>query len=364
MSRRFCFSLKASGLSCLAAIALSACQGLVSDERGGFILPPDLGLNSLMALPQPFRSDHNALPPLMRTSMGQTDVALPPVIGLSIANNHIIAAALTKAADDADILVLSDVPNRPTYVLEGIAKPTASTLSITWYLRNGKMHLIRKFDTATEFARTPDGLIRDDAARSLAEATTAALSSALDSTGGVMTVPVGKNQLANQGPPKIHIGEVTGAPGDGNRALPAALRTILGQDGVPLTDEADKSDFAVIAKIAKEALKNGSESMAITWQVIDRRGAVAGEITQSNEIKAGSLDGDWGQTAFDIALAAESGLGDMLSEIEARASGAETPEDSPGAGPVIPDSVLHRHRQPTPEQPEHRPEPAVGKISG
>ncbi|HXZ67035.1 MAG TPA: hypothetical protein VEH07_00440, partial [Alphaproteobacteria bacterium] len=144
----------------------------------------------------------------------------------------------------------------------------------------------------------------------------------------------------------------------------AALRTILGQDGVPLSDEAEKADFAVVGKIAREPLKNGTETMAITWQVIDRKGAVAGEITQANEIKAGSLDGEWGQTAFDIALAAESGLGDMLSEIEARETGAEDPEDNPGVGtgPVIPESVLHPHQQL--EQPEHRPVPAVGKISG
>lgn len=361
MFRRFCFSLRTPALAGIAALSLSACQGLVSDERGGFIIPPDLGLNNLMALPQPFRSDHNALPPLMRTAMGQTDVALPPIIGLSIANNHIIAAALTKAADDADILVLSDVPNRPTYVLEGIAAPASDKLSITWYLRNGKMHLVQKFDTAAEFVRTSDGFIRDDAARALAETTASALSAALASSGGVMTVPVGKNQIAKSGPPKLHIGDVTGAPGDGNRSLPAALQTILGQDGVPLAGDAAKADFTVIAKVAKESLKNGTESMVITWQVIDPKGAVAGEIKQSNEIKAGSLDRDWGQTAFDIALGAESGLGDMLSEIEARASGAETPADSPGAGPVIPESVLHRHQQ---GEPLRRAEPAVGKVRG
>jgi len=364
MSRRSFSILRPLAFCCGAAFALCSCHGLVSDERGGFVLPPDLGLNSLMALPQPFRTDHNALP-LTRTSMGQTDVALPRVIGLSIADNHRIAAAITKAADDADIVILDGVPNRPTFVLEGIATPGPSALSITWYLRNGKMHLIRKFDTAADNARTPGGgPISDASAEAIAQSVAGALSSVMASSGGVMTTPVPKG-TANE-PPKIYVGRVTGAPGDGNRALPAALRTILAQDGAPVTSEAASAEFTLAAKIAKEPLKNGSESMTITWQLIDRKNTVAGEITQSNAIKAGSLDHDWGQTAFDIALAAENGLGDMLSEIEARATGLENPEDGPQAGPVIPDFVLHRHRLPPDDKPppDNRRQPAVGKISG
>ena len=360
MFRRFCFSLKAPALTLVSALTLGACHGLVSDDRGGFVLAPDLGLNSLMAVPQPFRAKKGELP-LINTSMGKNDVAVPAIAGLSIANNHIIGAALIKAADDADILVLRGLPDRPTYVLEGVATQTADSISIKWYLRNSSTHLMQKFDASAQLLGAAGSLIPDDTARAIAEATTAALSSAMASSGGVMKEPARKAQLMAlpDTPPKIRIGQVTGAPGDGDRSLPNALKMTMGQDGVPLTEDVAKADFTLIAKIAKEPVKDGTESIAITWQVVDQKGQVAGEITQSNEIKAGALDGAWGQTAFDIALAAESGLGDMLSEIRARATGAAEPEESPGLGPVIPDSVLHRHDGPHTD--EH-PKAAVGKT--
>ncbi len=352
MFRQFCCGLRASALT-LIVLSAAACHSLVSDQRGGFVIPPDLGLNNLMALPQPFHTDHKDLP-LALTSMGRSDVAVPPIAGLSIANNYAIKTALTQAADGADILMLRDMPDRPTYVLEGIAKQSSGTLSISWYLRDPKTHLVKAFEVSTELSGAPGSIIGSRDARDLAGQTVAVLSSALASTGGVMTVPPQRSSTAGA-PPKIYIGAVTGAPGDGNRSLPAALRSVLSEDGAPLTGDASKADYTLAAKVATDSPQNGKQSIAITWQVIDRKGVVAGQITQSNEIKAGSLDGDWGQTAFDIALAAEGGLGDMLNEIEARQTGLA--EDDPNAGPVIPDVLLQQHTLPAPTTPA----PAVEK---
>lgn len=329
----------------VVGLSLGACHSLVSDQRGGFILPPDLGLNNLMALPQPFHTAHKDLP-LTLTSMGRNDVAVPPVTGLSIANNHVIRDALTEAGDQADVLMLRDMPEWPTYVLEGVATQSPDTITIKWYLRNDKMHLVKKFDVSAQRSDAPADIIGSRVARQIAEQTVSVLSSTLATNGGVMNQPIAPASTTARTAPMIYIGAAKGAPGDGNRALPAALRAVLGEDGAPLTGDASKADFTLAANVAMDRAENGKESMAITWQVIDRKGVIAGQITQSNEIKAGSLDHDWGQTAFDIALAAENGLGDMLSEIEARRSGLA--EDDPNTGPMIPDVLLKRHARPSP----------------
>lgn len=351
MSLRSCCGLKAC--AALLALSLAACGSLTSDQRGGFILPPDLGLNNLMALPQPFRIDHKDLP-LTFTTMGRTDVAVPQIADLPATSDHAIKAALTQVADDADILILDEMPDRPTYVLEGIAKRSGGVLTINWHLHNPQMHLVKSFDASVPLSDSAAGAVGSRTARELANQTIAALSQTLGTTGGVMTEPAQRSSAAAE-PPKIYIGGVAGAPGDGNRSLPAALKLVLGQDGAPLTADSAKADFTLAGKVALKSPEQDKQDIAITWQVIDRNGVIAGQITQSNEIKAGSLDGNWGQIAFDIALAAEGGLGDMLSEIEARRAGLV--EDDPHAGPVIPDVVLHRHVAAPPAAP-----PAVGKL--
>jgi len=352
MSRQLSCNLSALALAILC-LAAGGCQSVTSDQRGGFVLPPDLGLNSLMALPRPFHTDPKDLP-LTMTSMGRSDIALPAIAELSAANNQIIKRALTDAADAADILLLPDLPDRPVYVLEGIAHRTDTSLAISWYLHDAKNRLVKKFEISAQLSNTPGGMIGEAAAKDLSTQTMAALSLALGATGGVMSQPVQAPSSASA-PAKIYVGTVNGAPGDGDRALPAALRSMLREDGASLVGNAAQADFILSSKVVTEKLPQDRQRITLTWQLMDRTGTVAGAITQANEVKAGSLDGDWGQTAFDIASAAEDGLGDMLSEIEARKTGLA--EDRPNGGPVIPDILLERHG------PKRAP-PAVGKPGG
>jgi len=343
MSRRSSFRLKricAKTLGFVMALFLCACGGLVANDRGGYVVPPDLGLDRLMAVPQPFHTDPAQLP-LMRTAAGENDVALLAVTGLTPGDREALAKAVSQAAANYDVLVLSEPPERRTHVLEGITSRPAGALAIKWYLHDANGRLMGTFGviakTATTAEPLPSALIKQ-----LAKATAANLSGAMSGTAGVMRTPVtapASGAFTSAEPPKIRIGAVTGAPGNGDVALPIALKAVLDQDEVPLTESVEGTDFTLTAEVSHEPDRSGGEIFAIDWRVLDRKGDVAGQISQSNQIAAHSLDGDWGQTAYDIALGAKQGLYEMIAEIEARMS--TPPSQAPPAGPVIPNSVLH-----------------------
>jgi hypothetical protein len=341
MSRRFSFGPEHLFAACALA-GLAACQGIEPNDRGGFVIPPDLGLNSLMALPRPFQAKDKSLLALMQTADGENDVALPPVAGLSQSDNRRLVAAVASAADGYDILVLDALPDRRTHVLEGIASRAPGQVLVKWYLRNGYGELVKSFEVGAQAPEGASGL-GGAAIRALAEPTAAGIAQSLAMAAGAARAVRGADpaSAASTAPPAIRIGAVTGAPGDGGVALPVALHTMLEQDGVRIAQDGTPADFTLLADIAHEPAPGGMESFAITWRVLNRSGQPAGEIRQANKIRAGSLDGAWGATAYDIALGAQGGLYQLLGEIEMRETGAEGTAP-PEAGPVIPRSVLDR----------------------
>jgi len=320
----------------LALAALGGCQSFDSDEDK-LVIPPDLGLDHLMALPQPFKP-LNKTSPLLRPEVNRADVAMPPVDGLSDSENLTLSNAIVRAADGHDILVVTQVPDRTIRLLEGIAERSPSELRINWFLRNGYGELVRKFEVSLPVLPGVAEPLNTAGAGTLAQQTVAQLAATLVRTGALREAASGAS-TAN--PPKVFIGAVTGAPGNGARVLPVTLKAILDEDGLPLAADASSADFTLEAAVTQGPAKNDTEPFSITWRLIDPKGASAGEISQTNQIKAGSLDGDWGATAFDIARGAEQGLFQMLAEIQARRDQALGIDETDAPGPAIPNSVLH-----------------------
>ena len=115
---------------------------------------------------------------------------------------------------------------------------------------------------------------------------------------------------AKSGPkagPAIMIAGVQGAPGDGNASLQAALKTILTNAKVPLSDQLEGCVVAVTAEVS--SLKKGNaEQISIIWQVSDAEGRMLGDISQVNVTESGSLDGEWGTDASLAARGARDGI--------------------------------------------------------
>lgn len=99
---------------------------------------------------------------------------------------------------------------------------------------------------------------------------------------------------------------VTGAPGDGNGALAAALQRELSRQGLALAEGA--ASYRVEGTVKLGPVKEGKQLIQIDWRVKDPQGKSLGTVSQKNEIPPGSLDSQWGKTADAAAAAAAQGI--------------------------------------------------------
>lgn len=107
---------------------------------------------------------------------------------------------------------------------------------------------------------------------------------------------------------KVFITGVTGAPGDGNVALPNALALYFGRFDVELL-AAKAPDAYVIEGQVKTKPKNASQqTISILWLLKSPAGRELARIAQENAVRIGSLDQSWGNTANEAAEGAADGL--------------------------------------------------------
>ena len=129
------------------------------------------------------------------------------------------------------------------------------------------------------------------------------------------------NSLLNRAP-RVFLGTVTGAPGDGNRSLALQLRTALGQSGALLAEDRTDADIWVRAEIHLADQTPTTQRVEIQWIVESPQGE-RGRVVQVNEIPRGTLDGLWGDVALVVARQAATGIRRII-------------ETSSGGGPVPP----------------------------
>lgn len=94
--------------------------------------------------------------------------------------------------------------------------------------------------------------------------------------------------------------DVTGAPGDGQASLTAAMRRHLESAGVKLVDSSLNA-YSVRGSVQLGSADAGQQPITIRWTVIDPAGKTMEKaVVQRNKVPAGSLNGEWGQIA-DLA---------------------------------------------------------------
>jgi hypothetical protein len=112
------------------------------------------------------------------------------------------------------------------------------------------------------------------------------------------------------------IPSLTGAPGDGNNALAAALQAELTKNGVGSASQGGQP-YRVEGVVKVGNAADGKQPVQIDWNVKDPSGKRLGTVTQKNEIAAGSLDQSWGRTADAAASAAAQGILKLLPKTTA-----------------------------------------------
>lgn len=125
------------------------------------------------------------------------------------------------------------------------------------------------------------------------------------------------------GQPSFLIKPVTGAPGNGNEALTAALKSALRDKDLTISEDPRQAGFIIQGKVDTGDPVNGRQYIRIIWRVNTVTGEEVGKAVQENTVVAGSLNGEWGQVAEAVSYAAVRGISDLFSDADAHLTSRE-----------------------------------------
>jgi hypothetical protein len=121
--------------------------------------------------------------------------------------------------------------------------------------------------------------------------------------------------------PLLAVRTVTGAPGDGGRALTRAMGFALRRVHVAVAEKSDdRESFVLTGKVELSPPASGRQQVRVSWALLGADGHEIGQINQENAVSAGSLDGPWGDIAYAVANSAAPGVAVLLQR--ARATGS------------------------------------------
>lgn len=98
--------------------------------------------------------------------------------------------------------------------------------------------------------------------------------------------------------------DVAGAPGDGEQALERALSNRFLDRGYTVTGSPAMNAYEIQGTVRLIPAGRGKETLRIDWTIFGPEGTYLGNMTQTKEIRKGSLDKRWGGAAEAAAAAA------------------------------------------------------------
>lgn len=267
-------------------------------------------LGACQPLPHPFADDQPPPNSPLLTPPDSVGIMVEPVAGAPEPTAHDLAAAMAAALQAADVPASDDASNRGSYRLTGRATAAPAggdrlRVTIAWDMRQpdgtsvGRQEISLVLSAAAwrsggnavaEFARAP--------APSLAKLVEAKTPPPVAGAGALIAVH-----------------RATGAPGDGGDALAAAMANALRRAQLVLADKAgDRPEYILDAQVTVTPAAAGQQDVKIAWLLRGADGRQIGRVSQENTVAAGSLDGAWGLTAYDVAAAAAPGVAALIEE--------------------------------------------------
>jgi len=213
------------------------------------------------------------------------------IVVLPVAGAPDAAEALAKALRDADVPASTAGGNRGSYRLQASVAPDGSRLALAWTLRDAKGG---KVGSGTAGGSTVAALAHD------------------------AVVPIARLVSGDAPPPAadvpvlVAMAGVSGAPGDGGTALARAIGAALGRAGIDLGD--GPARFALSCRVDVDPPKDGKQVVSVRWVLALPAGRELGRVNQQNAVAAGSLDGAWGDIAYDVAAAAAPGIAQLIEK--------------------------------------------------
>lgn len=139
------------------------------------------------------------------------------------------------------------------------------------------------------------------------------------------------------GQPAFLIRPVVGAPGNGNEALTAALKSALRDRDLTISEDPRQAGFVIDGQVDLGNPVNGRQYIKISWAVNTVTGDEVGKAVQENTVVAGSLDGEWGQVAEVVSHAAVRGIQDLFGDADEQSNSRVPLPDFPDVDlPAIP----------------------------
>ena len=122
-------------------------------------------------------------------------------------------------------------------------------------------------------------------------------------------------------PPRVFIGTVTGAPGDGDTALPLDLSRDLPGPDLELVPSAKQADFAVTGMIKTTPGGQGQVTVELDWSVLDTNHRKIGQVTQLHVLALSDITPYWGDVAAAAASEAASGIQQVVLNAKLKKQG-------------------------------------------
>ncbi|MFZ3235985.1 MAG: hypothetical protein WA417_07850 [Stellaceae bacterium] len=288
-------------------------------------------------LPHPFADDVPKPGSPMLTLRDTDTVAVAPLEGGPRATAKKLASAMAEALQKRDIAASDRTMSITSYQLDGRiqAMPASggkAAIIVSWDLRDASGKSLGNRAERIEGASDDWQWGRDDAVARLADTSADQIAAMLQNktpaeaaTPGEAAAPnkaAAPDKTAAPGEPRLLIGDVKGAPGDGGTALASAVAILLEkQDLAIVSDPHGKADLLLDAVVLVGKPEDGKQHVKIVWRMRRGDGGEIGTVAQENDVPAGLLNGSWGDVAYTVALAAKDGIMQLVAHGVPQAAG-------------------------------------------
>jgi hypothetical protein len=244
-----------------------------------------------------------------------------------------LSAAIASELLKHNITATAQTTSHTSYALDGRIEETRpqdgqATVTLFWRLRDATGQIINEHSNRVT-APVQAWAAGDD------EQITQLAAAGADMLASLVTEATPKEQQQASGRVRVAVRNIGGAPGDGDGSLANSMTAVLHRADVDIVDaKTGKPDLTVDANVAVEPKAN-QQHVKIVWHVSRANGSEVGTVVQENDMPRGRLDGPWGDIAYNVAIAAGSGIMQLVDrgappiKLGAATAAANPPPASP-----------------------------------
>jgi len=258
-------------------------------------------LAACQPVPKPF--SHGSAPPgeLLQLSDGQ-GITVLPVTDRAGEPLKLLTTQMVQALHQQNIPATYGDSGQTSYLLLGHFSTPPAPPALIWILRTQQGDEVGTIVQPLQNARGEPSKLAEH--------------NAFERSATALAALIQDDPPSEAVPPPLHVGEVAGAPGDGNSRLRAAIEQLLPRAGLVLVPEAAADSLVVTGAVTIDPARGGEQIVEIAWTVWDPYGIEVGTIAQARPVPAGSLDANWGLIANEAALAGAVGIAEMIRQID------------------------------------------------